>query len=229
MQRLLKVSGTNTPIVVGDEFARSGRVSASSENVLDLGRLGQRMQVGGACRSHRCPSRLARSRSVRALGCRECRPRSVAQSLPSLTTSSELPRGVDRVSRPQVVRLIALEHLEHRFRARCSERGDLTKILLAQNDPARFPCHDSILDHCAGQPGGWGGSGCSIPTDSPPHRILQSHQLCPVCRRSFRPRPDLYINNRATRAFGSGCGRSSLAVADLLCFSEPVRGRRAER
>lgn len=147
MQRLLKMFGTNAPIVAGDEFDHSGRMSTSSEDVLDLGGLGQRMQVGGACRRHRCSSRLARSRSVRALGCLECRPRSVTQSLPSLTTSSELPRGVDSVSRPQVVRLVALEHLEHHFRARCSERGDLTKILLTQSDLALFPCHDSIVDH----------------------------------------------------------------------------------
>jgi hypothetical protein len=61
--------------------------------VLDLGGLGQRMHLGGSCRRHRCPSRLARSLSVCALRCLECRPRSVAQSLPSLTTSSRLPRG----------------------------------------------------------------------------------------------------------------------------------------
>jgi hypothetical protein len=40
MQRLLKVFGTDAPIVLGDEFGRSGRVSASSDNVLGLGGLG---------------------------------------------------------------------------------------------------------------------------------------------------------------------------------------------
>jgi hypothetical protein len=67
---------------------------------------------------------------------------------------SELPRGTDCVSGPQVVWLIALEYLEHRFRARCGERGDLTQILHTQSDLARFPCHDSIVDHCGGRPDG---------------------------------------------------------------------------
>lgn len=32
--------------------------------------------------------------------------------------------------------LIGLEYLEHHFRARRRERGDLTKVLLTQNDLA---------------------------------------------------------------------------------------------
>lgn len=156
MHRSLNVFGTNARIVASDEFGCSGRVSAGSENVLNLGGLGQRMQVGGACRRRRCPSCFARSRSVRALGCLEGRPRCVAQRRPSLTTPSELPRGTDSVSRPRVVRLIGLEYLEHHFRARRSERGDLTKVLLTQSNLALVPCHESILDHCDGQQGGRG-------------------------------------------------------------------------
>lgn len=154
MHRSLKLCGTHVPIVASDEFGRSGRVSACSENVLDLCGLGQRMQVGGACRRHRCQGCLARSRSVRTLGCLEGRPRCVAQSFTALTTPGELPRGTESVSRPRVVRLIGLEYLEHHLRARRSERGDLTKVLLAQNDLARLPCHGAIFDHCAGHLGG---------------------------------------------------------------------------
>ena len=121
-------------------------LSACSENMVDLGGLGQRMQVGGTCRRHRCPRCLARSRSVRALGCLKRRPSCVAQRFPTLTTPSELPRRTNRVSRPRVVRLIGLEYLEYHLRTPRGKRGDRTKILLAQNDLARFPCHGSIFD-----------------------------------------------------------------------------------
>jgi hypothetical protein len=154
MHRLLKVFGTNGPIVTGDKLGRSGRISACSENMLDLGGLGQRMQVGGACRRHRRQRCFARSRSVRALGCLKRRPSCVAQKFPPLTTPSELPRSTNRVSSPRVVRLIGLEYLEYHLRAPRGKRGDLTKILLAQNDLARFPRHGSIFDHCARQQGG---------------------------------------------------------------------------
>ncbi len=160
MHRSLNVFDANARIVAGDEFGCSCRVSAGSENVLDLSVLRQGMQVGGACRRHRRPSCLSRSRGVRALGCLEGRPRCVTQRLPSLTAPGELPCGADGVSRPRVARLIGLEYLEHHFRARRSERGDLTKVLLAQSNLALVPCHRSILDHCEGQQGGRGLPGC---------------------------------------------------------------------
>lgn len=154
MHRSLKVFGTNASVVASDEFGRSGRVSAGSEDVFDLGGLGQRMQIGGACRRHRCPRSLARSRSIRTLGCLEGRRRCVAQRLPALATPSEFPRGTDSVSGSRVIWLIGLEYLKSHLRARRCERGDLTKVLLAQNDLARFTCHEPIFDHCPEQEGG---------------------------------------------------------------------------
>lgn len=49
MHRSLNVFGTHAGIVARDQFGCSGRVSARSEYVLDLGGLGQRMQIGSAC------------------------------------------------------------------------------------------------------------------------------------------------------------------------------------
>lgn len=152
MRSLLHMFGADARIVSCAEFGCSGRVSSCSENVLDLGRLGQRMQVGGACRGHRRPSGLPRRLGVRALGRLEGCPRGVAQELPPLAAPGELPRGADGVSRPCVVRPIRLEHLEHRFRARRRERGDLTKVLFAQSDFALVTWHASIF----GQPAGLG-------------------------------------------------------------------------
>jgi hypothetical protein len=146
---LFNVLGTNGRIVTGDKLGGAGRVSACSDNMFYLRGLGQRMQVGGACRRHRCPRCLARSRSVRVLGCLKRRPCCVAESFSTPATPSEFPRSNNRISRSRVVRLIGLEYLEYHLRAPGGKRGDLTEILRAQNDLAGFACHSSIFDHCA--------------------------------------------------------------------------------
>jgi hypothetical protein len=184
MHRLRNVLGTNRPIVTGDQLGRSGRVSACSENVLDLAGLSQRMQVGGASRRHRCPRCLARSRSIRALGCLKRRPSCVTQKFPTLTTASELPRGTNRVSRPRVVRLIGFEYLENDLRATRGKRGDLTKILHAQIDRIRFRCHGFIFDHCARPQRGDGDSGAPMRAtyaggDDYPPSTESTHETAP--------------------------------------------------
>ena len=148
MHRLLNEFGTNVPIVTGGKLGCPGRVSACSDDMFHLCGLGQRMQVGSACRRHRCPRCIARSRRVRALGSLKRRPSRVAQSLAALTASSELLRSTNRVSRPRVVRLIGLEYVEYRLRAPRCKCGHLTERLLAQSDPAGLPCHGFIFDQC---------------------------------------------------------------------------------
>lgn len=174
----LDVFGTNGWITAGSEFRCPGRVSGSSEDVLDLGGLGQRMQVGGACRGHRCPRCLARSISVRALGCLESCPRRVAQGLSSPTTPSELPRGTDGVPRPRVVRLIGLEYLQHHFRARRRERGDFTQVLHTQSDLALVCWHASIIVHCAVQHGGKGDGRDTRGTGARPAGVRDRRASC---------------------------------------------------
>jgi hypothetical protein len=65
-------------------------------------------------------------------------PPGVAQRVPALTALSERPCGVDRVARPRVGRLNALENLQDSLRALRCIAGDITKVLLAESNLSRF-------------------------------------------------------------------------------------------
>jgi hypothetical protein len=138
--------GTNRPIATGGKLRRTGRVSTCSHNVFHLSGLGQRVQVGGPGRGHRCPGCLARSRGVHALSRFERRPRGVAECSSTPATPGEFPRRNNCRSRSQVVRLISLEYLQDHFRTLGGKRSDALEILRAQNNRAGFACHGSIFD-----------------------------------------------------------------------------------
>jgi hypothetical protein len=151
---MLNVLGTNVPIVTSDKFGRSRRVSRCPENVLHLVGVGQWMQVRSGCRIHRCPRCIARGRGVCTTGGLLRRPPGVAQRFPALTASSERPCGVDRVARPRIGRLNALENLQDSLRALRGIADDITKVLLAESNLSRFVRHGSLsssttLDTCA--------------------------------------------------------------------------------
>jgi hypothetical protein len=140
---MLNVLGTNVAIVTSDKFGRSRCVGRCPENVLHLVGVGQWMQVRSGCRIHRCPRCSARGRGVCAPGGLVRRPPAVAQGYPALTASSERPGGVDRVARPGVSRLTALENFQDSLGALRGIAGDITKVLLAESNLSRFVRHGS--------------------------------------------------------------------------------------
>lgn len=147
---LLNVISADTSIIARQEFGRSRRVGRCPQNVLHLVSVGQRMQVRGGCRTHRCSCCIARGRGVCGSGCLVRCPPGIAQRLPAFATSSEHPCGVDRVARTRVGRVCSLEDLQDLLRALSGIIGDLAKVLLAQNNLAGFVDHGCIFVHRTG-------------------------------------------------------------------------------
>jgi hypothetical protein len=138
---LRNVLSADSSIIASDAFGRSRRVGRCPQNVLHLVSVGQWMQVRSGCRAHRCSRRIGRGRGGCVSGRLVRRPRGIAQCLPALTASSERPCGVDRVAGAAVGRVCALEDFQDLLRALGGVAGDLTKVLLAQDDLAGFVRH----------------------------------------------------------------------------------------
>jgi hypothetical protein len=102
---------------------------------------GCKYAVDAAYIAARAASRAAAVSAPRAAFC-AAHP-GVAQRFPALTASSERPCGVDRVARPRIGRLNALENLQDSLRALRGIAGDITKVLLAESNLSRFVRHGS--------------------------------------------------------------------------------------
>jgi hypothetical protein len=131
---LLDTSSADLPITAGHELGRSRGVGCCPEDVLHLVSVGQWVKVRGGCRTHRCSRRIRGGLTVCFPGRFVCRPPGVAQHLPAFAAACERQCGIERVARPRVGRVRALEDLQDFLGAGGSVAGDLAKILLAQND-----------------------------------------------------------------------------------------------